>query len=177
MISDALMMNCHHVALRSSTHRVTLNFSPPLRPKLPAAFSARLVDIKQHVWGAKTQCVPSSQIKVVKSLRFSSFFSARTQPVPMFAEDSEEDEEAEKEPEWKKRKIWCSSAVLWTNRWQSGPAANQPQIFWISPRTPIGCWSTAVSVKPVSCTDLLVFLCLPACHVCRLRHFHLLGTI
>lgn len=28
-----------------------------------------------------------------------------TQPVPMFAEDSEEDEEAEKEPEWKKRKI------------------------------------------------------------------------
>ncbi|KAM6987183.1 WD repeat-containing protein 70 [Aplochiton taeniatus] len=28
-----------------------------------------------------------------------------TQPEPMFAEDSEEDEEAEKEPEWKKRKI------------------------------------------------------------------------
>ncbi|XP_075944727.1 WD repeat-containing protein 70 [Anarhichas minor] len=29
----------------------------------------------------------------------------QTQPVPLFAEDSEEDEEAEKEPEWKKRKI------------------------------------------------------------------------
>lgn len=29
----------------------------------------------------------------------------RTQPEPMFAEESEEDEEAEKEPEWKKRKI------------------------------------------------------------------------
>lgn len=28
-----------------------------------------------------------------------------TQPEPMFAEESEEDEEAEKEPEWKKRKI------------------------------------------------------------------------
>uniref|UniRef100_A0A7N6BGW7 WD repeat-containing protein 70 n=1 Tax=Anabas testudineus TaxID=64144 RepID=A0A7N6BGW7_ANATE len=28
-----------------------------------------------------------------------------TQPEPVFAEDSEEDEEAEKEPEWKKRKI------------------------------------------------------------------------
>ncbi|XP_029300432.1 WD repeat-containing protein 70 isoform X2 [Cottoperca gobio] len=28
-----------------------------------------------------------------------------TQPEPLFAEDSEEDEEAEKEPEWKKRKI------------------------------------------------------------------------
>ncbi|XP_061150019.1 WD repeat-containing protein 70 isoform X2 [Syngnathus typhle] len=29
----------------------------------------------------------------------------KTQPNPVFAEDSEEDEEAEKEPEWKKRKI------------------------------------------------------------------------
>ncbi|XP_028317932.1 WD repeat-containing protein 70 [Gouania willdenowi] len=29
----------------------------------------------------------------------------KTQPKPMFAEESEEDEEAEKEPEWKKRKI------------------------------------------------------------------------
>uniref|UniRef100_G3PXI4 WD repeat-containing protein 70 n=1 Tax=Gasterosteus aculeatus aculeatus TaxID=481459 RepID=G3PXI4_GASAC len=29
----------------------------------------------------------------------------QTQPVPMFAEESESDEEAEKEPEWKKRKI------------------------------------------------------------------------
>uniref|UniRef100_A0A672GC48 WD repeat-containing protein 70 n=1 Tax=Salarias fasciatus TaxID=181472 RepID=A0A672GC48_SALFA len=29
----------------------------------------------------------------------------KTQPEPMFAEESEEDEEAEKEPEWKKRKI------------------------------------------------------------------------
>ncbi|XP_029024081.1 WD repeat-containing protein 70 [Betta splendens] len=29
----------------------------------------------------------------------------QTQPEPLFAEDSEEDEEAEKEPEWKKRKI------------------------------------------------------------------------
>uniref|UniRef100_A0A146WBI5 WD repeat-containing protein 70 n=1 Tax=Fundulus heteroclitus TaxID=8078 RepID=A0A146WBI5_FUNHE len=29
----------------------------------------------------------------------------QTQPEPVFAEDSEEDEEAEKEPEWKKRKI------------------------------------------------------------------------
>lgn len=32
--------------------------------------------------------------------------SCRTQPNPVFAEDSEEDEEADKEPEWKKRKIW-----------------------------------------------------------------------
>lgn len=31
--------------------------------------------------------------------------SLRTQPEPVFAEESEEDEEAEKEPEWKKRKI------------------------------------------------------------------------
>ncbi|XP_034403218.1 WD repeat-containing protein 70 [Cyclopterus lumpus] len=29
----------------------------------------------------------------------------QTQPVPLFAEESEDDEEAEKEPEWKKRKI------------------------------------------------------------------------
>ncbi len=29
----------------------------------------------------------------------------RTQPEPVFAEESEEDEEADKEPEWKKRKI------------------------------------------------------------------------
>ncbi|XP_040012826.1 WD repeat-containing protein 70 isoform X2 [Xiphias gladius] len=29
----------------------------------------------------------------------------QTQPVPVFAEESEEDEEADKEPEWKKRKI------------------------------------------------------------------------
>lgn len=65
----ANMWRCGH-----RPHRVTLNFSPPLRPKLPAAFSARLVDIEQHVWGAKTCCVPSPQIKVVKSLRFFSFF-------------------------------------------------------------------------------------------------------
>lgn len=32
--------------------------------------------------------------------------SYRTQPEPVFAEESDEDEEAEKEPEWKKRKIW-----------------------------------------------------------------------
>lgn len=30
----------------------------------------------------------------------------RTQPETLFAEESDEDEEAEKEPEWKKRKIW-----------------------------------------------------------------------
>lgn len=32
-------------------------------------------------------------------------FLCRTQPEPMFAEESDEDEEADKEPEWKKRKI------------------------------------------------------------------------
>lgn len=31
---------------------------------------------------------------------------SRTQPETLFAEESDEDEEADKEPEWKKRKIW-----------------------------------------------------------------------
>lgn len=44
-----------------------------------------------------------------KAVKWSLPF--RTQPEPLFAEESEEDEEAEKEPEWKKRKIWGASTA------------------------------------------------------------------
>lgn len=39
-----------------------------------------------------------------------------TQPEAMFAEDSEEDEEAEKEPEWKKRKIWGNGSSFYVRQ-------------------------------------------------------------
>lgn len=41
----------------------------------------------------------------------------------MFAEESEEDEEAEKEPEWKKRKIWgaIAAAHFILDRRRGGP--------------------------------------------------------
>lgn len=47
----------------------------------------------------------SSKIPVFASLKLVSTSFCRTQPEPLFAEESEEDEEADKEPEWKKRKI------------------------------------------------------------------------
>lgn len=42
--------------------------------------------------------------------------SYRTQPEPVFAEESDEDEEAEKEPEWKKRKIWGTFYFFLNNK-------------------------------------------------------------
>lgn len=55
----------------------------------------------------------------VKSCEVILAFPFSTQPVPLFAEESDDDEEAEKEPEWKKRKIWGASTAahfVWNSR-------------------------------------------------------------
>ena len=48
---------------------------------------------------------PSSNKQIIKHDRVLKCALFRTQPETLFHEDSEEDEEADKEPEWKKRKI------------------------------------------------------------------------
>lgn len=70
-------------------------------------------------------------------LVFVNAFS--TQPEPVFAEDSEEDEEAEKEPEWKKRKIWSNSSSFYTG-WLTGwPDSNLTTRFEDQHRTQSYC--------------------------------------
>lgn len=42
----------------------------------------------------------------------SSLSSANTQPVAIFQDEEESDEEADNEPDWKKRKIWAATTPL-----------------------------------------------------------------